>query len=86
MFLFLTLFLFLSVSDNMRRNISLTLSEHMSAKNLVEQATVSDLELLDIPSISRIPSKTPVFNISNCNVTINNNLLKLVVVYCYITV
>ena len=47
--------------------------KHMSAENLVEQATVSHLELLDIPSISRIPSKTPVFNISNCNVTINNN-------------
>jgi len=45
----------------------------MSAENLVEKATVSHLELLDIPSISRIPSKTPVFNISNCNVTINNN-------------
>ena len=46
----------------------------MSDENLVEQATVSHLELLDIPSISRIPSKTPVFNISNCNVLLHYSL------------
>jgi len=66
-----------NVSDNMRRDLRLTLSTHMRATNVVEQATlsqtttVSDLELhdsLDIPSISSV--KTPVFNITNCNVTI----------------
>jgi len=78
-----------NVSDNMQRDSSLTLSTHMSATSVPEQATLSqtttcltdvDIEFnelivtFNIPTTSNVEKRdTPVFYITNCVVTINNN-------------
>ena len=69
--------------------MSLTLSTHMSATNVPQQATLSQtttsltdidiefnelIDTLNIPTTSNVEKRdTPVFNITNCVVTINNN-------------
>jgi len=73
-----------NVSDNKRRDMSFTLSTHMSATNILEETTsdtnittvseLQSLDSLDCLDIAEMSSrKTPIFNISHCNVTINNN-------------
>ena len=76
-----------NVSDNKRRDMSFTLSTHMSATNVLEETTsdtnvttVSELQSLDsldcLDIAEMLYCTTPIFNLSHCNVTINNNRLQ----------